>query len=109
MSSTITAPAVIVLLSMWHLRNRRHAGWRASSDGRFYICLGYPLVAIAAYWLTSAPTATTWEWAVGNAWALGAAMSFVAGFGALNRVTAEHASIALGMETIEPATGAIRL
>jgi hypothetical protein len=101
MSSTLTAVAVIVLAGVWHLHNRRHAGWRASPEGRFYVCLGYPLVAIAVYWLTTAPATTTWEWAVGNAWALGAAMSFVTGFGALNRV--------MEMETIEPATGAISL
>lgn len=108
MSSTITAIAIVVLSGVWHLHNRRHAGWRASPEGRFYICLGYSLVAVAAYWLTTAPAATTWEWALGNVWAFGAALSFVAGFGALNRVTTSHAEVALEMETIEPATGAIR-
>lgn len=103
MSSTITAIAIVVLSGVWHLHNRRHAGWRASPDGRFYVCLGYPLVAIAVYCMTTAPTATTWEWAIGNAWALAAASSFVAGFGALNRVTAEHGEVAVKIETIEPA------
>ena len=109
MSSTIAAVAVVVLLSAWHLRNRRHAGWRASADGRFYVMLGYPLVALAVYWLAASPAATTWEWAVGNAWAFAAVMSFVAGFGALNRVTSDHAVRAIELETIEPATGAIPL
>lgn len=109
MSSTIAAVAVVVLLSAWHLRNRRHAGWRASSQGRFYVSLGYPLVALAVYWLTASPTATTWEWAMGNAWALAAVVSFVVGFGALSRVTADHGVRSVELETIEPATGAITL
>lgn len=108
MLSTTTAIAVTVVLGAWHLHNRRHAGWQASADGRFYILCGYPLVAVAAYWLTTAPTATAWEWAMGNAWALAAVMSFVAGFNALNSVTAEHARAAVQMETIESATGSIR-
>ncbi|UXA14977.1 hypothetical protein KXD97_15250 [Mycobacterium sp. SMC-8] len=105
MLSTTAAIAVIVVLGAWHLYNRRHAGWQASADGRFFVRCGYPLVAVAAYWLTIAPTATAWEWAMGNAWALAAAMSFVTGFNALNRATAEHARMAVAMETIEPATG----
>jgi hypothetical protein len=109
MSSTITAIAIVVLCGVWHLHNRRHAGWRASPDGRFYVCLGYPLVAVAVYCMTAAPTTTTWEWAMGSAWALAAASSFVAGFGALNCVTAAHAPRAVEMETIEPATGAIQI
>ncbi|KWX60313.1 hypothetical protein [Mycobacterium sp. NAZ190054] len=108
MLSTTAAIAVIVGLSAWHLYNRRHPGWQASADGRFFIRCGYPLVAVATYWLTTAPTATTWEWAMGNAWALAAVMSFVAGFNALNRATAEHAQLAVQIETIEPATGRLR-
>ena len=80
MLSTTAAIAVIVVLGAWHLHNRRHAGWQASADGRFYILCGYPLVAVAAYWLTTA----------------------------LNSVTAEHARAAVQMETIESATGSIR-
>lgn len=109
MSTTITAIAIVLLSGAWHLHNRRHAGWRASPEGRFYICLGYPLAAIAVYFMTAAPTASHWEWALGNAWALAAASSFVAGFGALNRVTAAHAEAAVEMETIESATGAIQI
>ena len=44
MSSTITAIAVIGVLAIWHVRNLRHPGWRASSDGRFNIYCGYFLV-----------------------------------------------------------------
>ncbi len=107
MSSTLTALAVLAALSIWHLHNRRHPGWRASSDGRFNIFCGYALVAIAAYWLTSAPTATAWEWVLGNLWALAAMLAFVTGFGALNKVTADHAWMAQLVESIEPATGSL--
>lgn len=107
MDSTITAIAVVVVLAAWHLQNRRHPGWRASSEGRFYVTSGYPLVMVAVYWLVTAPTATAWEWALGNVWALAAMMSFVWGFAALNRVTRAHAPAAMEMETIEPATGAL--
>ena len=109
MGSTITAVVIVVALSAWHLRNRRRPGWRASSDGRFNIFCGYALVAIAVYWLGVAPTATAWEWALGNMWALAAMIAFVSGFDALNRVTARHAERAQLLETVEPATGAIPL
>lgn len=101
MESTITGIALCAALYLWHRRNRRHAGWRASADGRFFVSCGYPLVAVAAYWLQSAPTATTWEWALGNLWALAAMVAFVLGFGHLNRVTAEHAWAAQQVETLE--------
>ncbi|BBX17956.1 hypothetical protein CRI77_22105 [Mycolicibacterium duvalii] len=104
MDSTITAVAVVIVLAVWHAHNRRHPGWRASSDGRFNIYCGYALVAIATYWLHTAPTATGWEWAVGNLWALGAMLAFVTGFGALNRVTAEHALSAQLLESLEGST-----
>lgn len=103
MASTITAIAVIAMLSGWHLRNRRHPGWRVSSDGRLDIFCGYALVMIAAYWLVTAPTATTWEWALGNAWAFAAMIAFVSGFGKLHRVTVAHAELAQVMETLEAA------
>ena len=79
MGSTITALVIVVALSAWHLWNRRHPGWPASSDGRFGIFCGYALVAIAAYWLESDPTVTAWEWALDNVWAL-AAMIALSGF-----------------------------
>ena len=102
MSSTITAIAVIGVLAAWHVRNARHPGWRASSDARFNVYCGYFLVIIAAYWLVSAPTATAWEWALGNAWALAAMIAFVSGFTQLNRATARHAEFAQLLETLDP-------
>ncbi|MEH3138855.1 MAG: hypothetical protein PGN37_01495 [Mycobacterium kyogaense] len=101
MDTTITALTVLVALTLWHLRNRRHAGWLASADGRFFVFCGYALVAIAAYWLESAPTATTWEWAFGNLWGLAAMVTFVIGFGHLNRATTDHAWAAQQVEAIE--------
>jgi len=106
MTSTISAIAVVAVLSAWHLHNRKHAGWRASADGRFYLFCGYALIAIAAYWLVTAPTATAWEWAFGNIWALAAMVAFVFGFGHLNHVTAEHAWAAQQVEEIEPSDAA---
>lgn len=102
MTSTITAIAVVVALAGWHVRNSRHPGWLASSEGRFNIYCGYALVAIAAYWLVSAPTATAWEWALGNAWALAAMVAFVSGFAELNRATERHAVLAQQFETLQP-------
>lgn len=107
MESTITAVLLIVLLTGWHLRNRRHPGWLASNDGRFYILCGYPLVTVAAYWLVTAPAATSWEWAFGNAWALVAMVAFVLGFNALDQATALHGERARAFETVEPAIAAI--
>ena len=107
MESTITAIAVIVGLSVWHIRNRRRPGWPASYDGRFFICCGYMLVAIATYWLASAPTATAWEWALGNAWALAAMMCFVRGFEALRRATVRHAELAQRLETFDLPVSAV--
>lgn len=102
MGSSITAIGLVLVLSAWHLRNRRHPGWRGSADGRFYIYLGYPFAVIGVYWLVHAPTATAWEWAFGNAWVLAAMVLFVCGFEALNRVTASRRSAAQAMESTRP-------
>jgi hypothetical protein len=107
MESTVTAIAVVVALGAWHVRTRRHPGWRASAEGRFAILAGYPLLIIAVYWMVSAPHLTTWEWAFGNAWALAAMVSFVVGFDALNHVTAAHGERSHQAETIEPSTGSL--
>ncbi|MGE0220261.1 hypothetical protein [Mycolicibacterium sp.] len=107
MESTIIAIVAVLVLSVWHLHNRRHASWRVSADGRFSIYCGYALVIFAVYWMVSAPTLVAWEWALGNVWALAAMLAFVNGFGTLNRVTAEHAWMAQFMESIEPSTGAV--
>ena len=85
MSSTVAAILTVVALTGWHLRTRRHPCWSASADGRFYIVAGYPAVALAVFWLVGAATTTGWEWAIGNAWALAAMVSFVYGFNALRR------------------------
>lgn len=107
MESTITAAVIVLALSAWHLHNRRHPGWRASDQGRFLVLSGYSLVAIAAYWLGTAPTATTWEWALGNLWALAAMLAFVSGFEMLNRTTSEHAERAQVFERVDASTGAV--
>ncbi|MBB2991303.1 hypothetical protein FHR72_002787 [Mycolicibacterium iranicum] len=100
MQSTITAVATVAALLVWHQHTRRHPGWRACDGGRFSVYCGYSLVAIATYWLVEAPTTTTWEWAMGNAWALAAMVAFVRGFDALNRVTAQHAERAQALEAL---------
>ena len=68
--------------------------------------LGYPASAVAAYWLTMASTG--WEWMLGVGWALAAAACLADGFAALRRVTVEHAARSVALETIGPATGALR-
>ena len=84
MGSTIAAVVMVVVLAARHLKTRRHASWKVSADARFYITSGYPLVAIAVYFLTSATSNTDWAWVVGNLWALVAMTAFVYGFNALN-------------------------
>ena len=106
MSSTIVAIAVIIGSCAVHARVRRHAGWTTSARGRFLMFLGYPASAVAAYWLTTASTG--WEWMLGVGWALAAAACLAAGFAALRRVTVEHAARSVALETIGPATGALR-
>ncbi|MBV5245404.1 hypothetical protein KUF57_17825 [Mycolicibacterium sp. PAM1] len=101
MVSSIAAVAIVVVLGIWHLHNRRNPGWLASPDGRFYVSSGYALVAIAGYWLVAAPTATTWEWAAGNAWALVAMVAFVRGFDLLRHVTVAHAEPSQLLESID--------
>lgn len=103
MGSTFLAVAIVAALLAWHRRNRRHPGWHASDAGRFYVYCGYSLVTVAGYWLSSAPSATTWEWAFGNLWTLAAMVSFVWGFDTLNRTTAHVAATAQEIESIAPA------
>lgn len=106
MESTFVAAAIVAALLLWHRHNRRHPGWQASDAGRFYVFCGYSLVAVAAYWLYTAPQATTWEWAFGNMWALLAMVSLVWGYESLNRATARHAEWAQEIESIAPAEAA---
>lgn len=106
MESTLFAVAMVSALLAWHRRNRRHPGWHGSDAGRFYVYCGYSLVAVAGYWLYSAPHTTTWEWALGNMWALVAMVSLVWGFESLNRAAARHADIAQDIESLAPAEAA---
>ena len=100
MSVTFAAIATIVALSAWHLRTRSHPSWTVSSDGRFYIMCGYPMMAMAVYWLTASPAPTDWEWAVGNLWGLAAMISFVYGFNTLNGASRRRRAAARALESI---------
>lgn len=102
MSGPVTAVATLVLLGLWHLRNRRHPGWRVSADGRFFVLSGYPTLMIAVYWLTTAPSDTAWEWALGNAWTIVSMVLFVYGFNALNTVPHRQQSVSRPIESISP-------
>ncbi len=84
MGSTIATVAMVTALAGWHVQTRRHANWPFSADARFYITAGYPLVAIAFYFLSRATSDTDWACALGNMWALVAMVAFVCGFDALN-------------------------
>jgi hypothetical protein len=84
MSSTLVGIVMVAALVGWHLHTRRHSNWSVCPDGRFFISLGYPAVAIAMYWMLDAPTHTGLEWLLGNLWALAAMICFVHGFNALN-------------------------
>ncbi|WP_206428513.1 hypothetical protein [Mycolicibacterium stellerae] len=101
MSSTVAAILTMVGLTVWHLRTRRHPCWSASADARFYIVAGYPAVAIAVFWLVGAATRTGWEWAIGNAWALAAMVSFVCGFNALHRACEQQQEASMTIESID--------
>lgn len=108
MGTSVAAVAIVLVLGLCHLRNRRHPGWLASAYGRFYVTSGYSLTAVAAYWLTAAPTATSWEWALGNAWTLVAMVFFVHGFALLRQVTLAHAHSAQAIESIDASSAPAR-
>jgi hypothetical protein len=103
MDATAAAVVTLVVLAGWHMWLRRRPGWAASSAARTFIVSGYPMVAIAVYWLTVAPTGTHWEWAVGNAWALAAMVSFVRGFDLCDATLRRHRAVSESLETL-PAT-----
>jgi hypothetical protein len=105
MGVTIAAAATVAALLVWHLRVRRHPSWPVSSDGRFYILCGYPMVALAVYWLMGSPTSTGWEWALGNAWALVAMVSFVYGCNALNAASRQQQATAQTIESLPRGAG----
>jgi hypothetical protein len=100
MTEPVTAVAIVVALGLWHLHNRRHPGWPLSADGRFFIVTGYPALMIAVCWLTTAPSGTAWEWALGNLWTIVSMASFVYGFNALNAVPRRQQSVSRVIETI---------
>src|SRR6478609_3125239 len=83
MGSAVAAVLTVGILTVWHLRTRRHPSWSASATGRFYITIAYPAVAIAVYWLSQVTTLDGWSWAFGNLWARAAMVMFVLGFDAL--------------------------
>jgi hypothetical protein len=100
MVSTIVAVLTVTALAVFHWRICRHPGWRQSADGRFWVTLGYPMIAIGVYWLATAPTGTDWEWALGNAWVLAACVSVVYGIDALGAVPRQQGRTARSLETI---------
>jgi hypothetical protein len=100
MGSTITALITVAALGGWHLRTRRHPNWSVCPDGRFYITIGYPAVAVAVYWLMEASSTTGLEWALGNLWALGAMIAFVRGFNELHALSQRHHAVARTVESI---------
>ena len=101
MSSTVVAVALVLCSVALHSRIRRHAGWTASSRGRFLVFLGYPMAALAAYWWCVSSTA--WEWTLAGGWSVASLACVLSGVDALRRITAEHAVKAVAMETITPA------
>ncbi len=84
MLSTFAGLAVVAAMAGWHMRTRRHRNWSASTDGRFFVGLGYPQVAIAAFWLLQFPAGAAVEWAPASAFAASAMICFATGFAALN-------------------------
>lgn len=83
MFGQIVAVATVVFLCLWHIKTRRHPGWRKSRNGRFFVTMGYPSVTIAMYWLTQATVTTSLEWTIGICWAFVAMVFFVYGFESL--------------------------
>lgn len=101
MGPTVAAIITLLVLVGWHLRTRRHPNWSVSPDARFYIFSGYPLVAIAVFWLTESTTGTDWPWVMGNLWAFVAMLLFVRGFNALHLATEDQHSASHAMESIQ--------
>lgn len=90
MTGTTTTVGIVMVLALgaWHLHTRRHPNWKKSHDARFYITLGYPLVAVAVFFLANAIDNNDASWAAGMAWALVSTSLFVYGFQALNNPVA---------------------
>lgn len=100
MVTTVTAIAVAAGLLAVHRHIRRHPAWAVSARARFCVSIGYPMVAIAAYFVVAAPAQTGWDWVFGLAWAVAAIASFTAGLTALGRVLRGQHNAAMSMETI---------
>jgi hypothetical protein len=100
MSSTTVAVLVLVMLGLWHLRDRRRPGWAVSASARGYLNSACLLVVIAVYWLTEASSVTGWEWAAGNLLLLAAVTSTVLGYNALAAATRRQALRSQALESI---------
>ncbi|BBZ34894.1 hypothetical protein [Mycolicibacterium confluentis] len=98
--STVVCALAVAVLAGWHLRTRRHPGWRLSRDGRFYIVLGYPMLMIGLYWLIMAPTMTGWQSVLGDAWAFAAMVTFVYGFAHLQTTVERRNAAGQSLESI---------
>jgi hypothetical protein len=88
---------------------RRHPAWDFSPRGRFYVSIGYPMVAIAAYFLMESTTGATWALAWCLGWALAAGIVFVLGINALRDVVRHHHTVSQSIETLpDPVEAAAR-
>lgn len=100
MVTSVTAIVVAVALGLCDRRVRRHAGWDFSPRGRFYVSIGYPMVAISAYFLMESSSGAAWALALCLGWALAAVTVFVLGYTALDDVIRHHHSVSHSIETI---------
>ncbi|MET0897805.1 MAG: hypothetical protein ABWY45_07840 [Mycobacterium sp.] len=109
MVTAVTAIVVAVALGLCDRRARRHPAWDFSPRGRFYVSIGYPMVAIAAYFLMESSSGAPWALALCLGWALAASTVFVLGFTALRDVVRRHHTVSQSIETIaDPVAAAAR-
>ncbi len=101
-TTTTVGIVMVLVLGAWHFHTRRHPNWRTSPDARFYITLGYPLVAVAVFFLANAIDNTDVGWAIGMAWALVSTSLFVYGFQALNGPAAQGPTTTTDRSPIPP-------
>ncbi|ORV92502.1 hypothetical protein AWC12_02710 [Mycolicibacterium iranicum] len=95
----LTAVALVCALGLWHLRNRRHPGWRVSDSGRSYFLCGYSVAGSSLYWLAHPPV-DEWQWLFALGWGLAGIVAFMRGFDALSRATGDPAQSANHRETV---------
>lgn len=100
MVTSVTAIVVAVALALCDRYTRRHPAWELSARGRFCVSSGYPMVAIAAYFLLGFSNDTIWAWALGLGWAVAAATMFALGFTELNDVLRRHHAVSQSIEMI---------